>query len=334
MLPDLTVLSAVSGGALLEGLLGTRWRSLSFRNGVAENFAEEVAQPTLDFCGRDIDVKASLLGFFIGTRPLEDFYEKQIVGRATLQDLPDRPEFIFNAYHLETGRNWTFSKKRTHTWRIGDIEHPDTPMRKVLAASSAFPPFFPPVRLQLNPDSFRRSEYADHFHNRNLRAKVTLADGGVYDNLGVHPMEGLKDILVSNGGSPLQVEAMPRWKFWRNRATRPINTAVEQTRALRIRRLMDDLTSGRKNGALWMVSTDPKRYKEDRPSLVVPLLIEDGWHFTLGQVRARLNRFTDEEEKRLVNWGYIQADLAIRAYYRQEAEAPTRLPFSECRFHK
>ena len=208
MLQDITAISAVSGGSILAGLLGIRWGNLNFRNQVAENFIEQIAQPTLKFCGESIDVKTILSGPFTGTRSLENFYEKQVVGKTTLQNLPDSPEFIFSAYHLETGRNWTFSKNRTHTWRIGDIEHPHTTMKKVLAASSAFPPAFPPVRLRLNPDSFKRSEHADHFQNRKLRSKVTLGDGGVYDNLGFHPIREMENILVSNGSSPLSVESI------------------------------------------------------------------------------------------------------------------------------
>ena len=272
MFPSLSSISAVSGGSLLAGLLGIQWKRLRFQNEVVENFGELVAEPILKLCGKNIDVKSFIFGLLSGTRTLEGFYEKHLVGKTNLQDLPDAPEFIFSAYHLETGRNWIFTKKKTHTWRIGDIEHPDTPMKKVLAASSAFPPVFPPVRLKLDPDSFQESEYADHFHNKKLRGEATLGDGGVYDNLGFHPIRNMKDILVSNGSSPLSVETMPRWKFWRNRATRPISTAIEQTRALRISELMNDLRGGRKNGALWMISTKPTNYEVESP-----FAIAEGW---------------------------------------------------------
>ena len=122
ILPELTAISAVSGGALLAGLLGLKWESFRFQNGVATNFTEEITEPILKFCDKTIDVKSIIWGLITGTRALEESYRKLLVGSATLQSLPDTPEFMFSAYHLETGRNWVFSKSKIHTWRIGDIE--------------------------------------------------------------------------------------------------------------------------------------------------------------------------------------------------------------------
>ena len=327
LLPELKAVSSVSGGALLAGLVAVRWDKLRFRNSVAENFEEEIAAPALSVSGKTIDVPSILFGIFTGTKTLEGFYERHLVGKATLRDLPDFPEFIFNAYHLESGRNWTFSKYRMHSWRIGDLERPTTSLTKVLAASSAFPPAFPPVRLRLEPGDFQRSEFADHYHRGEFRETVTLGDGGVYDNLGVHSIRDLDNILVSDGGSPLHVSTMPRWKFWTNRVTRAIDTAVEQTRALRRSHLMKQLTGGEKKGTLWTVRTDPERYTAEKR-----FEVEGDWGEKLGSIRTRLNAFSESEKRWLVNWGYLQADLAVRSYFRQELEMPERLPFPHDNF--
>ena len=148
MLAELQAVSSVSGGSLVAGLLATRWQKLRFRNDIAENFEDEITQPALKFCSRNIDFKSTILGIFTGTRTLEAFYEKHIVGKATLQALPDCPEFIFSAYHLETGRNWTFSKNRIHTWRIGDIERPSVSMSKVPCCFLSIPTISPACKTQ------------------------------------------------------------------------------------------------------------------------------------------------------------------------------------------
>ena len=327
LIPRLSAISAVSGGALLAGIVGIKRSQLKFRNNIADNYADQIVEPIFGMCDKSIDVATILSGPFIGTRLLEKFYEKHLVGRSTLQDLPDYPVFIFSAYHLETGRNCRFTKKRMHIWRIGDVERPTIPMTKVLAASSAFPPALPPVRLRFEPSSFREIDIADHFHDRRLREKVTLGDGGVYDNLGLHSIRESHHILVSNGSSPLSVEPMPRWKVWRNRGTRPINTAVEQTRALRITNLMDALKNGNKKGALWMISTDIGNYQ-----IKSPFDVDPRWPGEMSRIRTRLNRFTDEEKQRLVNWGYIQADLSIRDNYLSNLTPPTSLPFPDFGF--
>ena len=76
-----------------------------------------------------------------------------------------------------------------------------------------------------------------------------------------------------------------------------------------------------------MISTKPTNYEVESP-----FAIAEGWPETLGQIRTRLNKFTQEEKKRLANWGYIQADLAIRSYYRPELETPACLPFPDYGF--
>ena len=171
LLSGLAAISAVSGGSLIAGLLGTRWEKLIFRSGQAQNFEEEIANPILRLCETNIDVKSIVLGFLTGSKSMERAYERLLVAKATLQHLPDHPKFIFNACHLETGRNWIFTKEKIHTWKVGDVERPETPLSKVLAASSACPPYLPAVSLPIDPNSVRESEYEDRTTESKLRKK-------------------------------------------------------------------------------------------------------------------------------------------------------------------
>ncbi|MNP29321.1 Patatin-like phospholipase [compost metagenome] len=77
------------------------------------------------------------------------------------------------------------------------------PISHAVAASSAFPPVFPPLRLDEKTYPPAASfEY------------VTLTDGGVYDNMGINPLlrhqrNQLDYAIVSDGGKPFAIDSRP-----------------------------------------------------------------------------------------------------------------------------
>ena len=323
-------ISAVSGGSLLSSLIAARWSRLYFSRGVAANFQQEIAQPVWDLCGLNLDVRVALLSVLLRENVLPRYYRKHLVGSQTLQDMPDTPEFIFNAAHLETGRNWAFSKAVMRTYRLGVIERPNIDLATVLAASSAFPPVFPPVVLKLDPSDFLPSEYSDLFEREDLKRRVSLTDGGVYDNLGVHSISTFGTLLVSDASGPLEARnGSPLMRALLHRSMRPIQIAVEQTRALRRRDTLRKLQCGDKRGAWWAVGTRIQDYPVESPFGVA-----EGWRTTLESTRTRLNSFSDEERARMINWGYLQCDLSVRSYYLKEADPPSYLPYPDCAFTK
>ena len=329
-LPVIDRISAVSGGSIVTGLLAVRWSRLSFEKGVAVNFREEIVVPIWKFCSLSVDVWAAIGSVLPGINLLSRHYERHLVGKHTLQDIPDNPEFVFNAAHLETGRNWIFSKPLMRTYKLGVVDHPHTRMSEVIAASSAFPPVFSPVVLRLDPNAFRRSEFADLFHRVDLKKKVSLTDGGVYDNLGVHSIRDFGTLLVSDASNPM--DAKEGWSLFRgmaHRSKRPIDIAIEQTRALRRHAIVTQLVDGEKHGALWGIGTPLERYP-----LRSPFPVRSDWYSRVGSMRTRLNSFSDEEKARLINWGYMQCDLAVRSYYLSQATPPETLPFPEFDFVK
>ena len=321
-------ISAVSGGSLLSGLIAVRWHRLDLRSGVAANFQQEIAQPIWDLCGLNLDVRVALLSVLLRGNLLPHYYRKHLVGNQTLQDMPDSPEFIFNAAHLQTGRNWTFSKAAMRTYKLGIIERPRIGLATVLAASSAFPPVFPPVVLKLDPSDFQRSEYSDLFDREDLKRKVSLTDGGVYDNLGVHSISTFGTLLVSDASGPLEATlgSLPMRAMF-HRSMRPIQIAVEQARALRRRDTLRKLQSDDKRGAWWAVGTRIQDYPVESPFGVT-----EGWRTTLESTRTRLNSFSEEERARMINWGYLQCDLSVRSYYLRGADPPSSLPYPDYDF--
>ena len=60
----------------------------------------------------------------------------------------------------------------------------------------------------MHPDKFKRTPGANLFDNPDYRSRLFLADGGVYDNLGLETVWGRYDnMLVSDGGKPFEFEA-------------------------------------------------------------------------------------------------------------------------------
>ena len=331
LLSEVTHVSSVSGGSILAGLMATRWTNFKFRSGVVVNLNDEIVDPIWKFCGRNIDLGAAVFGIFAGTWKLEQSYREHLVDASELQDLPDHPKFVFNATHIETGRNCTLSKDGLHTWRLGDIKVPHLTLAKVIAASSACPPYFPAVTLNLDASAFMKTEeYTDLFHRDDLKRKISLTDGGAYDNLGVQAIQNFPIMLISDGSAPLRA-THGKWfaRQFNHRFMRPMEATQEQTRAIRRHNIVGDFLSGRKRGASWHATTNIRSYPDPNLS---PFNINPKWNDALASIRTRLNAFTDAEKSRLINWGYVLCDLSIRSYYRKGEAPPNNLPYPDFTF--
>ncbi|MCY4366017.1 MAG: patatin-like phospholipase family protein [Chloroflexi bacterium] len=331
-LVEIDAISGVSGGALVAGVLGTRWERLRFNNCQADNFRDEVAEPVFQLCSRNIDVASSFAGlfadFFAGPTALEKRYEDLLVGKHTLQQLPSHPRFIFNACHLETESNWTFSREGVDTGEFGRVEQTDIPLAKVLAASSALPPALPPVRLPL-PGFDATGEERPGSVLKPVPGTATLADAGLCDSLGLHAIRHMKHLLVSDGTKSFRRSDIPPWEVWTSRITNPMHTALEQNRNLRMEQLTADIERGEKSGVVWALRNDPR---DDRELLSFP--VRPGWTSYIRSMRTRMAAFTDEEKMRLVNWGYIQCDLAVGAAGLNNVPHPSELPFPDYGFDR
>ena len=325
-LAEVSTISGVSAGSLVASVLATRWNRLKFSQSVAENFTETIAEPILELCSRNLDVSSAFAGLVVGPDALEKCYEDLLVGPLTLGQLPTHPLFIFNVCHLETESNWSFSREGIDAGEIGIIEAKDVPLAKILAASSALPPALPPVRLQLQPKPFSGG-LQRHDRQGYGPKTATLADAGLCDSLGLHAIRHMKHLLVSDGTKSFRRDDIPQWEVWTSRITNPMHTALEQNRQLRVEHFMADIERREKVGALWALRTDPGERNDPLSWPVSP-----GWVDYMCSMRTRLAAFTDEEKMRLVNWGYIQCDLAVRSSYIPDLPPPRDLPFPDFGF--
>lgn len=327
LLKRLDIISSVSGGSITAGVLGLAWRDLQFDDhGVATNYFKRVVAPLQSFCRLHVDVGSAIGGLISLFSSIGDHvarkYAAKLFHDATLQDLPDEtlpkddpnhgPRFNFYATSLQTGSSVRMCRKRLADYKLGEIPNPRVPLAKVVAASSAFPPALSPVVLKLRADDWKKLDGAYCYGIQALREKLYLTDGGVYDNMGLETIwDRCKTVLVSDAGAPFTVKASPP-TGWLKQTLRVLGIITEQTRALRRRRLVDDFAH--RAGAYWGIQTRIAGYAAS------PVLAKDN-SLTAGlaKIRTRLNPFSDEEQGRLINWGYALADAAIRTYVIEDA---------------
>lgn len=333
-LRKLSRISSVSGGSIIAGVLGHRWKRLDFNSkDVATNFIDEIADPVRKFCALNNEVTA-VLGRIVpvlnrGGGVLAARYRKHLFGAATLQDLPDDdkgPRFVICATNLQTGVCVRFSKPYLADYRLGLLKDPDISLATAVAASSAFPPILSPLILKTDPGAWNKEKGADLFGRVDMRRKLCLSDGGVYDNLGLEPLKRFKTILASDAGAPFVLET----KAWLLRFSqvkemlRVLNISMEQTRALRKRRLVQDYINNICGGTYWGIATEINDYKSANA-----MVSDNKTTRSLQEVKTRLRAFSEEKRGQLVNWGYALADAAMRRYVLKDSVAIGTWPTPE-----
>jgi NTE family protein len=348
VLAKVAVISSVSGGSILNGILATRWQHLKLDvDGTFTNFEELVASTTRRFCRRDLRTRL-LLGerlnpvnwgvLFrdfgsVSANFLAQAYER-LFEKQRLADLPVPallvPRFIFCATSVQTGACWHFHggpKGRMGDFYTGYFDVGGVQVSEAVAASSAFPPGFGALRLRVPADA-ELSRVDPWGKLRGLPAKrrdlpgsskrlILLTDGGVYDNLGVEPIwSRSRTLLVSDAGRPF--ESVPNCHqalFLRLR--RAFEISAEQVGAVRKRWLIDELLRGQRTGAFWAINTRLEDF---------PLHNAQGYTERLRDlfpaIRTDFNAFQDGEIACLENHGYSLADAALRSRARQLCTRP------------
>lgn len=215
LLGKLDLITSVSGGSILAGILAQRWKDLDFHDGRAGNFDEIVANQVLAFCNRTIDIGAGLKGlinpFRSAGKYLTDCYDRYQFGGLSLKQIPaaatpGQPTFVFYATSLQTGRNFRFRQDYIADWMLGTSRQTDVPLALAVAASSAFPPLFSPIVVKTNPRQWSGGMAGPE--RDAMRGRLVLSDGGVYDNMGIEALQqGKIDItLVSDAGAPFELK--------------------------------------------------------------------------------------------------------------------------------
>lgn len=312
-LAKLDRVSSVSGGSITAGVLAVNWSKLTFsETGVASNLDELVVVPLRSFARKTIDVSSVLLGALTPGPTISGQlarHYRRLFARDTLADLPDRPEFIFDATSLQSGDLWRFSNRALGDWRVGSQLAPRTELAHVVAASSAFPPVLSPARLSF-PDGALTGGADSDVNHAPFTTRVVLSDGGVYDNLGLEAVwSRYQQVLISDAGGHMGNAARPR-SFWPLQLLRVLSVIDNQVRDLRKSQAVQSFIDGRRTGAYWGIRSHVRDFPVDRP-VISP---SDQTVRELAAVPTRLAHLDDLLQERLINWGYGICDTALRAH--------------------
>lgn len=328
-LPKIDRITSVSGGSITSARLAACWNALQFDvNGVASNLAQEVIQPLQKFCAQTLDARViggGLIPFTkSGTERLIEAYDTQLLDGMTLEQLPERPDFIFKATNLQTGRSFRFSRKRLADYLVGEIR--DTSKFKVaqaVAASSAFPPVLSPVVIKSKQSDWSDMEGTEFFGQLSFMESLNLTDGGVYDNLGLERIDQFGTVLCSDAGKPFN-HGQTFGLMSPKQILRAMDIGMDQARAGRVSALFAmQRHTGQKIG-YWGI--DMGKTLEPAANLLprAPEVVKK-----ITSLRTRLNKFTPTEQGLLINWGYACCDERMRSYVTTNTHATAEFPVPE-----
>ena len=325
MLPTLDRISSVSGGSITAGVLALNWDNLDFDGaGVAQDFKKQLVDPVRRMAGVGIDVTSVLMGLGLPFTSISDrvvkAYRKHLFGKATLQDLPDTPRFVFNATNLESGVLMRFSKPYLADYRVGQVLKPDLPLAVAVAASSAFPPVLSPCTIDLEHEDWVTLEGND-LTGPQFRGQIQLSDGGVYDNMGLQTAwNQCRTLLVADAGGHLGAEPSPHTD-WARQMARVLQVIDNQVRSLRKRQVIEAFKSNQRDGCYLGIRSEVADY-----GLAGAMPADPKTTMRLAATPTRLDDLPAERQELLINWGYVITDTGIRKHVRTDLSAGT-LPY-------
>ena len=307
--------SGVSGGSIFAAFLADRIRSWPERGESVANWDERVALPFQAFTARNLRTLPLLRRFLpwnwfdegVAVEALQARYRDRLT-RLTLGDLPDQPRFIFSATDMAYGVNWTFQKGRVGDYRAGYLRPAAAyPMARAVAASSCFPPWFPPMHAGIGPEQLTGGTARQDARRDTIVRDLRLTDGGVYDNLGLEPVwKSHRTVLVSDGGGTFDpgLDKGPLLRL-----PRYASILGKQSLALRKRWIIASFKTGAMDGTYWGVGSHVAHF--DAKARGYSGDIVDA---VISEMRTDLDAFSPTEAAVLENHGYFLADAAVRRH--------------------
>ncbi len=339
VLSQIDAISSVSGGSILSAHLLQTARPWPAPGAVIDSTTWEsrVAAPFRQFTRSDLRTgpvaRAWLLPWNWLDRDaaadsLADAYQSRLT-KLRLTDLPDRPKFVFCATDMQFGVNWVFERRGMGDYQAGwKAPAPAWPVARAVAASSCFPPVFDPLQLKLKVQDLEEG-LASLVDRQRVVPRLSLTDGGVYDNMGLEPVwKTYETVLVSDGGATFDFEG--NWNPVL-RLLRYNTIQGNQAGAIRRRWLIASYQERAFRGTYWRISSKVASFETEgyRQSDKYALdLVER----VIAEVRTDMDAFSDAEIAVLENHGYLLAEAAVKRWVPDliaRPDAPLAIPHPE-----
>jgi NTE family protein len=120
ILQNVTTLSSVSGGSILNGFLASRLPG-PLSTGIS-NFGTEVSNPIRQFCSLDIrrwPALERLVPDMDNSAQLAHQYNEHLTNGELLSQIRDPPSHVFCSTDLSYGVNWLFKKLECGDYQVG-----------------------------------------------------------------------------------------------------------------------------------------------------------------------------------------------------------------------
>ncbi len=319
-LPKIGRVSGVGAGAILSGVLAMEWNNLEFRDGIASNFKNLVADPLFALANHTIDVVSPVLAALestAGPEKLLDQLREHLFGERTLLAIPDEPLFIFSATNLQKVSLFRLSKPFIGDPALGRVRMLALPLAVAVAASNATPPLLAPLVLNLKEWS-ESSETS----NPGFDEEVYLATGSLIDHLGLEAAwNHHQTIFVSDGGVDFPSNPdLPKGIL--QQVIRTVDVMDQQLKNLRRRQVEDAFRTQTKKGAYWSVLGS---------SLDRTVRLSSGFDqekaSKLAALPSRLAKLDEPTKRDLVNYGYAMCNVALESFDRTLPTITTTPPY-------
>lgn len=296
LLSKVDLFTCVSGGSIAGATVALHWQNPD-RLSVLRQYLTTRSVAVSSFVGGVLDPFESRLGH------LARSYDRHLFNGSTLGALSSGPRIYLNATNLSTGNMFFFfvagegKPAEMGEHELGVVLAPQFPICNAVAASSAFPPVFPPLRLD-----------ASDYPPADLVEYVTLTDGGIYDNMGVNPLlrdrNALDYVIISDGGKPFAIDSRPT-ESGTIVLKAGLDIMMEQIRGLEFDRLQHRHLAGKGPKPMWF-SID-SRVGEDQP----------GDAAFASAISTNLSRLGNEEMDVLTRHGAALVRSRIMAYAQE-----------------